>query len=90
MRIFAWMKATVDLPDDLMDAVKLRAEREGRSIKEVLVELLSTALGGVRKKHGAGKLKYSELPVLKGGTKAKPDQEITPDKVADILWGAGA
>src|ERR1700722_2229599 len=40
----ASMKTTLDLPDDLVRAVKLRALREGRKLKEAVAELLRRGL----------------------------------------------
>jgi plasmid stability protein len=40
----AGMKTTLDLPDDLVRAVKLRALREGRKLKEAVAELLRQGL----------------------------------------------
>jgi hypothetical protein len=38
------MKTTLDLPDELVRAVKLRAVREGRKLKEAVAELLRRGL----------------------------------------------
>ena len=38
------MKSTLDLPDDLMRQVKLRAVNENRRIKDVVADLLRRAL----------------------------------------------
>jgi plasmid stability protein len=38
------MKTTIDLPDDLVRAIKLRALRDGRKLKEAVAELLRQAL----------------------------------------------
>lgn len=34
------MKTTLDLPDDLMTAVKIRAARENRKLKDIIAEAL--------------------------------------------------
>jgi hypothetical protein len=39
------MKTTLDLPDDLMIAVKVRAARENRKLKEIISEALRRDLG---------------------------------------------
>lgn len=39
------MKTTLDLPDELMHEVKIRAVHEHRKLKDVIAELLRTALG---------------------------------------------
>jgi plasmid stability protein len=38
------MKTTLDLPNDLVREIKLRAAREGRKVKEVAADLLPAAL----------------------------------------------
>lgn len=38
------MKTTLDLPEDLMREVKVRAAREGRKLKELIPELLQKGL----------------------------------------------
>jgi hypothetical protein len=40
------MKTTLDLPDKLMQEVKIRAVHEHKKLKEVIAELLQAALGG--------------------------------------------
>ncbi len=38
------MKTTLDLPDDLMREVKIRAAQEGRKLKDLLAEAIRTGL----------------------------------------------
>lgn len=38
------MKTTLDLPDDLMRAVKIRAAQDNRRLKDVLAEVISRGL----------------------------------------------
>lgn len=83
------MKTTVELPDELMRAIKVRAAEEGLSIKELLTDLLSSALSTSRKRAKPKRLRYDQMPVLKGGKKASPGKELTPERVAEILWGTG-
>ena len=57
------MKTTLDLPDKLMREVKIRAVHEHKKLKDVIAELLQTALG-------AGKPRRPKLPKpvkLRGG-----------------------
>ena len=81
------MKTTLELPDELMRAIKVRAAEEGITIKDLLTDLLRRALGPVKttKKRV---LKYRELPVRRGGKPATPAEELTPARVARILWGS--
>ena len=80
------MKTTLELPDDLMREIKIRAAQEGRTIKDLLTELLRRAIGPTTPKKKRI-LKYKDLPVRRGGKAATPETEITPDRVAEILWG---
>ncbi len=82
------MKTTVELPDDLMRAIKVRAAEEGRSIKDLLSELLRTALGPARPK-AVPKVRHKPLPTLKSKHAAPKGQEMTPERVAEVLWGSG-
>ena len=57
------MKTTIDLPDKLMREVKIRAVHEHKKLKDVIAELLQTALG-------TGKPRRPNLPKpvkLRGG-----------------------
>ncbi len=42
------MKTTLDLPDDLMREVKIRAAQEGRKLKDLLAEAIRTGLDAAR------------------------------------------
>ena len=39
-----WMKTTLDLPDDLVKEIKLRALNEGKKLKDAMAELLRRGL----------------------------------------------
>lgn len=80
------MKTTLELPDDLMREIKVRAAEEGRTIKDLLTELLRRAIGPAKPKKKRI-LKYKDLPVRRGGKPAAPGKEMTPERVAQILWG---
>lgn len=79
------MKTTVELPDDLMRAIKVRAAEEGRSIKDLLTDLLRSAIGAGSKRRTP--TAFKPLPTLKTRHAAPPGQEMTPERVAEILWG---
>jgi hypothetical protein len=78
------MKTTLELPDDLRRAVKMRAVREDRKLKDMVAELLRRGLAaeshdGPRRGHRV------QLPLIRGGHPAPPGQELTPERVAEIL-----
>ena len=71
------MKTTLDLPDDLMRDVKIRAAQEQKKLKDTITELL-------RKGMAAGQKPSAKLPKavkLRGGP-------ITTKEIeAAIAWG---
>ena len=79
------MKMTLDLPESLVRAVKLRARREGRGLKEVAREALTAGLTGPRTARSKPvkivRDKKTGLPVIKCGH----SKVLTPRKVADLL-----
>lgn len=83
------MKTTLELPDALVKQVKLRAIRDGRKLKDAVAELLRLGLAAkeVQPKHRRPKVvidKETGLPVIVGGHKASPEEEITPDRLFEI------
>jgi plasmid stability protein len=72
-----FMKTTLDLPDDLMRAVKIRAVHERKKLKDTIADLL-------RKGMAAGKTRSAKIPKpvkLRGGP-------ITTEEIeAAIAWG---
>ena len=72
------MKTTLDLPDDLMREVKIRAVHEHKKLKDAIAEF-------IRKGMAAGKTRPPKLPKpvkLRGGFKP-----TTEDIEAAIAWG---
>jgi plasmid stability protein len=72
------MKTTLDLPDDLMRAVKIRAVHERKKLKDAIAEF-------IRKGMAADKVRSTKLPKpvkLRGGFKP-----TTEDIEAAIAWG---
>lgn len=83
------MKTTLDLPDDLMRAVKIRAAQQDSRLKDLIASLLrqALALGPVADK--SARLRR-ELPLIECAHKARPDQEMTPERVAATLLAGEA
>jgi hypothetical protein len=78
------MKTTLDLPDDLMREIKIKAAREDRKLKDVVTELLQRGLAA--EPTAPRKVGHRvKLPLFQGGHPAKPGEELTPDRVAEIL-----
>lgn len=79
------MKATVDLPDDLMRAIKVRAAQQGRKIKDVVAELLRRGLSQADSGPTTSPKRRVALPLVECEHAARPDREMTPERVAAAL-----
>jgi plasmid stability protein len=77
------MKTTLELPDELMQAVKFRAVRENRRLKDVVAELLRRGL--IQEPDEAGSLRRVRLPLVQCVHPARPDEEMTPERTARVL-----
>jgi plasmid stability protein len=78
------MKTTVDLPDDLMREVKIRAVRENRKLKEAMADLLRRGLS--QRKPGRTAVRDRvRLPIIECSHEARPGKEMTPERVASVL-----
>ena len=78
------MKTTLDLPDDLARAVKIRAVEENRKLKDTIADLLRR---GLAQKRGAPAVAGNrlKLPLVECAHEAVPDEEMTPERVAEAL-----
>ena len=78
------MKTTLDLPDDLMRAIKIRAVKENRKLKDAIADLLRRGLS--RDSAGPSSVrKRVTLPLVHCAHKARSGEEMTPERVADVL-----
>jgi hypothetical protein len=78
------MKTTLDVPDDLMRAVKLRAVMENRKLKDAIADLLRRGLS--QKAKAPRTLRHRvDLPLVRCSHEARPGEEMTPARVARIL-----
>ncbi len=80
------MKTTIELPDDLLKTMKVRAAREGRSLKDLLTTILRAALKSSPVEVAVEKGRR-RLPTVKTSS-AKPGREMTPERIAEVLWGS--
>lgn len=78
------MKTTVELPDDLMRAVKIRAVNEDRRLKDVMEDLIRAGLAKGPRPEGAAGRKVA-LPLVECAHPAHPEEEMTPERVAEVL-----
>ncbi|HAW09598.1 MAG: antitoxin [Candidatus Dormibacteria bacterium] len=77
-------RTTLDLPDDLMRAVRIRAVNEGHRLKDVIADLIRRGLAGEPGATGAGPRRV-QLPLVICAHPARPGEELTPERVAQLL-----
>lgn len=77
------MKTTVELPDELMRTVKIRAVNEGRRLKDVMAELIRRGLA--EESEPAGAVVTVRVPLVHCAHPAAPEEEMTPERAAQIL-----
>jgi len=78
------MKTTLDLPDDLMREVKIRAVNENRKLKDAIADLLRRGLSQETQDRPAVRGRV-QLPLVRCAHEARPEEEMTPDRVAEVL-----
>lgn len=78
------MKTTLDLPDDLVRAVKIRAVEENRRLKDMIAYLLKRGLAQ-EPVVSASVHKRLKLPLVECAHEARPGEEMTPERVARVL-----
>ncbi len=78
------MKTTLELPDELMRAVKIRAVRENRKLKDAVADLLRRGLSqsGATPRTPRRRVK---LPLVRCAHGARPEEEMTPERLARAL-----
>jgi len=77
------MKTTLDLPDDLVRAVKIRAVKQNKKLKDTIAELLRR---GLAQEHGQNPVRRRlKLPLVECAHEARLGDEMTPERVAEVL-----
>src|SRR5712692_919616 len=85
------MKTTVELPDSLVKQVKLRALQDGRKLKDAVADLLRKGLAVYAdtapdaRARAVTKDKETGLPLIRCKHAASPEEEVTPERAAEIL-----
>jgi hypothetical protein len=80
----ASVKTTLELPDDLMREIKIRAVHRNRRLKDEIAELLRRGLSepGAERSRAPRRVR---LPLVKCARAARSGEEMTPERVARIL-----
>lgn len=82
-RYYGEMKTTLDLPDDLMRAVKIRAVRKNLKLKDAIAELLKRGLA--REPGAPAKVRNRvRLPLVRCAHEALGAEEMTPERLAEV------
>ena len=76
------MKTTLDLPADLLRAVKIRAAQENRRLKDLVADLLQRGLAEDSRAEGGPR--RVKLPLIECPHEARPE-DLSPERVAAIL-----
>jgi plasmid stability protein len=77
------MKATIEIPDELMREIKVRAARQDRTLKDLVAELLRR---GLAEDPQPPPIRHRvKLPLIHSTHPALPGQELTPERIAQIL-----
>lgn len=79
------VKTTIELPDELVRRVKIRAVQEDRRLKDMVAVLLAR---GLEQPSPAGPASRVRLPLVHTAGAARPEEELTADRVATILLDA--
>ncbi|HEX6511347.1 MAG TPA: antitoxin [Chloroflexota bacterium] len=78
------MKTTLELPDELMRALKIRAASDNRRLKDVVTEVIKRGLTESRPPTDSGSRRVA-LPLVECAHAARPGEEMTPERVAETL-----
>jgi hypothetical protein len=78
------MKTTLDVPDDLMREIKIRAVNEDLKLKDAIADLLRCGLSQKAEEPSAVRHRV-QLPLVQCSQEARPGEEMTPDRVAEVL-----
>jgi hypothetical protein len=78
------VKTTLDLPDDLMRKINIRAVQKNLKLKDTIADLLKRGLA--REPGVPAKVrKRVRLPLVRCAHEASAAQEMTPERVDEVL-----
>jgi plasmid stability protein len=80
----ASMRTTLDLPDPLFKHLKTRAAQEGRTLRDLVVELVEKGLSA--RDLVDAQQRFQERPLIKGTAPMRlPPSQLTSADLSDIL-----
>ena len=85
-KLESWLvKTTLDIPDDLLRSMKMRAVQEGRKFKDVAAEIFRRGLAQPNLPANSGDRQRVKLPLIECRHPVDSPATLTPDQVADVL-----
>lgn len=78
------MKTTLDLPDELMKAVKLRAVEENRTMTDLIAEYLRRGLTAEPIERAPSQHRV-KLPLIHSAHAPQPPGALSPERISEIL-----
>ena len=82
------MTITLDLPDEIMLGLTIRAAEEDLKLDEVMADLLRRGQSGVAAEQTPTRNRV-RFPIVHCAHLARPGEELTTERVATILIEAG-
>lgn len=76
------MKTTLDLPEELVREMKIRAAREGRKLRDVATEVIQRGLAEPLPNPAKAK-KRVEFPIIE--CQGPATRQFTPEELAEVL-----
>ena len=76
------MKTTLDIPEELVREMKIRAAKEGRKLREIATEVIRAGLSTEKSVTPETEPHKVKLPMLTGG---KAIRQFTPEEIDEIL-----
>jgi plasmid stability protein len=77
------MKTTLDIPEELIRKMKIRAATEGRKLREVVTDVIEKGLA-VRTTSPEREHRV-RLPLVHCEKKVRPEDQLTPEQIDEIL-----
>ena len=78
------LKTTLELPDELMRSLKIRAAQENRRLKDVFADVIRRGLAQQSPVTSPIRTRV-KLPLIECARPALPGEEVTPARVAELL-----
>ena len=78
------MKTTLDLPDELIRAIKIRAAERNLKLEDLIASLLRSGLS--QQSESPKKVRRRvKFPLVNCRHEARPGEEMTPERLAEVL-----